>query len=637
MLALKHIKKSYGKQQVLDDFNYYFSDSGFYLLFGPSGCGKTTLLNLIAGIIQPDEGKIYIHDEVMHENELHSELGYIMQDAYFVDYLTMRENLMLTSFDEQRMNDLAKRLHVEKQMAQFPETLSGGEKQRFSILQTLLAKKKIMLLDEPTASLDEENKRLIFQILKDIKDEILILCVSHDACAKEYCETVIDFLHLDDYKKQIEIEKSTVSHVVTPAYQVDNLYSYIKRQSRKKEKFSLILFGMIMTISFLICNLTLDIEDKLTSMLGEVYHYNYLSAEIPNTVMEEIKQREDIISIVYPYKIGADYLEQNTDSDSVVVKIDENLGMEFLETLRYETLPRNGFYYQDHLAAGDYFTKANQIMLGYDYALNLNQDLDELIKTSITLSTNEGKKQFEIAGVFLPFEKESMYYIQNGYDKNNINQILFFNDAYANQYLYDHRESDYEKNHKGKNKYLLYFDSFNSMNHFYETYKDNKIDDLNQIYVKPITSSFSDTIELYHNLSMGFIPASMIALLFSASFYIFSRKQYFLHSIKNMSVYQYHGYTWNTLMKYQIRYQLHEIAYTLLLSIGITFVLSIGFNFLNRIVQFLPFYPFLTSPTYFILTGVCSFIGFSIMMIVCFIRLKQTNWYDYLRTRRDLL
>ena len=75
MLALKHIKKSYGKQQVLDDFNYYFSDSGFYLLFGPSGCGKTTLLNLIAGIIQPDEGKIYIHDEVMHENKLHSEIG----------------------------------------------------------------------------------------------------------------------------------------------------------------------------------------------------------------------------------------------------------------------------------------------------------------------------------------------------------------------------------------------------------------------------------------------------------------------------------------------------------------------------------------------------------------------------------
>ena len=99
--------------------------------------------------------------------------------------------------------------------------------------------------------------------------------------------------------------------------------------------------------------------------------------------MEEIKKCDDIVSIVYPYKIGADYLDQNTDS--VVVKIDENLGMEFLETLRYETLPCKGFYYQNHLAAGNYFTKHDEIMLGYDYALNLNQDINELIGTSITL------------------------------------------------------------------------------------------------------------------------------------------------------------------------------------------------------------------------------------------------------------
>lgn len=636
MITLKHIKKSYDKQQVLYNFNYQFLDSGFYLFFGPSGCGKTTLLNLIAGIILPDEGGVFINGEKITEKKLHSEIGYVMQDAYFVDYLTMKENLLLITSDEEHMMILAEKLQVDKQMDQFPNTLSGGEKQRFSILQVLLSKKKIMLLDEPTASLDEDNKQLIFQILKDLKEEILILCTSHDMCAKKYCDTIIDFLHLDKYKENIILNDTHTHNIQEPVYSVKNIYSYIKLQSRTKEKFSLILFGVIMSISFLMCNLTLDIENKLTNMLGEVYHYNYLSAEIPNADMDVVK-RDDIISVVYPYKIGADYLELTTDDISAVVKIDDDLGKNFLETLRYETLPRKGFYYQDHLAAGSYFTQADEIMLGYDYAMNLKQNLDDLIGTSITLSTAQGSKQFKIAGIFLPFEKESLYYMQNGYDKENMNQILYFNDAYTNQYLLDHKESSYEKNHKGKNQYLIYFDSFHSMFKFYETYMNNKMSDNDRIFVKPITNSFTDTVQLYHNLSLGFIPVAIVVLLFSAYFYVFSRKQSFLQSIKNMSVYQYNGYSWKTLMKCQISYYLHEIGYTISISIGFTIILVNIMNYLNKIIHFLPFYPFLTNPLYFLFVGFVSFIGSSLIMIICFARLQATNWYDFLRIRRDLL
>lgn len=151
MITLKNINKKFSHQEVLCDFNYDFSDTGFYLLYGPSGCGKTTLLNIIAGIWKFDSGEAYYYDESFEKagSSYFDQITYITQDAYFVDYINILDNLKLCEQEEEKIQKVLQQLHLEHVKEQYPSTLSGGEKQRVAIARSLLLHHKIILLDEP--------------------------------------------------------------------------------------------------------------------------------------------------------------------------------------------------------------------------------------------------------------------------------------------------------------------------------------------------------------------------------------------------------------------------------------------------------------------------------------------------------
>jgi molybdate transport system ATP-binding protein len=165
-------------------------------LFGASGAGKTSLINMIAGLLRPDRGSIAIDTETLDDTNTgvhvpahRRRIGYVFQDARLFPHLDVRKNLDYG----RRMNRLAEDpaqqarvtelLDIGRLLDRRPGQLSGGERQRVALGRALLAQPRLLLLDEPLGSLDEERKEEILPYLVRLRDEanIPMVYVSHDA------------------------------------------------------------------------------------------------------------------------------------------------------------------------------------------------------------------------------------------------------------------------------------------------------------------------------------------------------------------------------------------------------------------------------------------------------------------------
>ncbi|HWZ41259.1 MAG TPA: molybdenum ABC transporter ATP-binding protein [Bradyrhizobium sp.] len=178
-------------------------------LFGASGSGKTTLVNMIAGLLRPDRGTIAIDGETVDDTAqgIHvpiwrRRIGYVFQDARLFPHLDVRQNLDygrrmngLTEDAEQRkrVTDL---LDIGHLLDRRPGRLSGGERQRVALGRALLAKPRLLLLDEPLGALDEGRRAEILPYLVRLRDEaqIPMVYVSHDAAEMRQLATQIVLL-----------------------------------------------------------------------------------------------------------------------------------------------------------------------------------------------------------------------------------------------------------------------------------------------------------------------------------------------------------------------------------------------------------------------------------------------------------
>jgi len=178
-------------------------------LFGASGAGKTSLVNMIAGLLRPDRGTIAIDGELLDDTEkgLHvptwrRRIGYVFQDARLFPHLNVRQNLDYG----RRMNALADDPDQRKRVTDLldighlldrrPGKLSGGERQRVALGRALLAKPRLLLLDEPLGALDESRRAEILPYLVRLRDEarIPMVYVSHDAAEMRQLATQIVLL-----------------------------------------------------------------------------------------------------------------------------------------------------------------------------------------------------------------------------------------------------------------------------------------------------------------------------------------------------------------------------------------------------------------------------------------------------------
>ncbi|MGH8751374.1 MAG: molybdenum ABC transporter ATP-binding protein [Burkholderiales bacterium] len=161
--------------------------SGVTALFGRSGSGKTTLVNAIAGIVQPDRGRIVVNGEVLFDDANHINLathrrrvGYVFQEGRLFPHLNVRHNLLYgqrwrpAGEHYVKFGHMIELLGLENFLERRPAALSGGEKQRVAIGRALLASPRILLMDEPLASLDIQRKTEILQYIELLREEVRI-------------------------------------------------------------------------------------------------------------------------------------------------------------------------------------------------------------------------------------------------------------------------------------------------------------------------------------------------------------------------------------------------------------------------------------------------------------------------------
>lgn len=182
------------------------AEPGITVLFGPSGAGKTSILDLIAGILTPMRGRIAVDGHVLYDSQARINLppeqrrvGYIFQNARLFPHLSVRANLLyghrLTPADRRyaACDHIVEMLGIGHLLSRKPGSLSGGEQQRVAIGRAILASPRLLLMDEPLASLDEARKREILPYIERLRDElnIPILYVTHLAAEVERLGNVV--------------------------------------------------------------------------------------------------------------------------------------------------------------------------------------------------------------------------------------------------------------------------------------------------------------------------------------------------------------------------------------------------------------------------------------------------------------
>ena len=189
MLSLQHIKKSYDGVPVLQDITLDIKDGEIVSILGPSGCGKTTLLNMILGITDADEGKILFHEEdITHEPMEKRGFNIVFQDYALFPNLNVYQNITYGLRNkpgissEEEVKELIRLLGLEEHLDKKINQLSGGQKQRAALARTMVMKPRILLLDEPLSALDGVIKESIKDRIKTIAREyhLTTIIVTHD-------------------------------------------------------------------------------------------------------------------------------------------------------------------------------------------------------------------------------------------------------------------------------------------------------------------------------------------------------------------------------------------------------------------------------------------------------------------------
>jgi len=190
-VLLKGVRKSFGDFVALHELDLEIQEGEFLTLLGPSGCGKTTTLRLIAGFIEPTEGKILLGDEdVTQVAPQHREIGMVFQDYALFPHMTIAENigfgLKERRYPKQDINDRVEELldliRLPEVHDRYPAEVSGGQQQRIAVARAVAYPPKVLLMDEPLGALDLKLRETMQIELRRIQQELAIttVYVTHD-------------------------------------------------------------------------------------------------------------------------------------------------------------------------------------------------------------------------------------------------------------------------------------------------------------------------------------------------------------------------------------------------------------------------------------------------------------------------
>lgn len=214
-IKLKDIDFSYqngkNKKKIFEKFSLTVKSGDFLVILGASGCGKSTLLNIMGGLLKPESGTVWLGNAdyySLKKNEQDklrkNHMGYVFQSFYLIDDLSPIDNIMLTMHGKQDMKVKKEQIYKIFEMVGLSDkihskikTFSGGEQQRLAIARAVAQDSDVLICDEPTGNLDEENSIQIMELLTKLnKSGKTIIMVTHN---KELCSYANRIIELTAY------------------------------------------------------------------------------------------------------------------------------------------------------------------------------------------------------------------------------------------------------------------------------------------------------------------------------------------------------------------------------------------------------------------------------------------------------
>jgi len=195
----QNLSKLFGRRLIFRDINFNWTEKGIFGISGPNGSGKSTLVKIVAGLIAPSSGKI-IHKnsggEIIPE-KLHNHIGFVSPYLVLYEEFSAWENLKIFSkirgveFNEEKINHYLIQFLLENRKNDLVKTYSSGMKQRLKFIFALMHSPEVLIFDEPTSNLDEEGKKVVYNIIREEGKTGIVIIASNEVKDLELCNEVL--------------------------------------------------------------------------------------------------------------------------------------------------------------------------------------------------------------------------------------------------------------------------------------------------------------------------------------------------------------------------------------------------------------------------------------------------------------
>ena len=204
-LVIKKLRKSFGKNKVLNGIDFELTEGERVVILGPSGSGKSTFLRCINWMEEPTSGEMYFDGELVTEKNIRRirrNIGMVFQHFNLISNMTVMENLTLAPVKlrlmkrdaaEKRAMELLRHIGLPGKANAYPASLSGGQKQRVAIIRAMMLSPEVLLFDEPTSALDPESIGDVLSLIRELADKgMTIMIVTHEmSFAKEIATRIV--------------------------------------------------------------------------------------------------------------------------------------------------------------------------------------------------------------------------------------------------------------------------------------------------------------------------------------------------------------------------------------------------------------------------------------------------------------
>lgn len=462
MIEIKNLVKRYDYIKVLDSINLTLPDYGLIAIIGPSGCGKSTLLHIIGGLDKKYQGTVLVDKKPISRFLKKKSIGFLFQSFHLITWLTAYHNIQLPLYYRHYKYLIEEdKIHIKQTYSQKIEELSLGQRQRIAFLRTMIFNPRILLCDEPTASLDEFHSIEIMKILKEESKKRLVIFVSHNLKLVE------------EYSDEIYVLKDGVINNHKIINRVSCNEEIKMKRSIKRPKMELSLFSMksnkkrIYQLSIaLILSFT---SILLSSALSTGFHQQlnlYVESMIPDS------------SISFRLKDHSSMSPEDFINETFIKHIHyypeeyELLGIGEIAD-RYnkgdciDIYDDSGFVEQSDLLCGRLMKNDNEIVISKKSAKRLVEgtNIEEIVNKDVMIwfkYRNEVKgKPVRIVGISQNNQIESIYYDNHFHLIKDIHKVDNIKTYYGIMYVDDMKNIEvlsdqyrlYEFKEVGKNTY----------------------------------------------------------------------------------------------------------------------------------------------------------------------------------------